>query len=479
MAEKIPTADITDQLPEEIGEIDLYQKREKIYTRKIEGFFQRVRTYTGWPLLMGYFLMPWIDWGGQQSILFDLPARKFHILGLTLWPQDFPFLAWILIICAFSLFLVTKLFGRVWCGYTCPQTVWTSMFMWVEQRTEGTRNQRIKLDKGPWTREKVIKKTLKHGMWLGLAIWTGFTFVAYFTPARQLLSDFFNFSVNPWAFSWVAIFTMMTYLNAGWLREQVCMFMCPYARFQSVMFDSNTLIVSYDTQRGEPRGSRKKNIDPKAQGLGDCVDCELCVQVCPTGIDIRKGLQIECIGCALCVDACNAIMDKMGYPRGLIDYTTENRLRHSSDQKNLFLRLDVLGYAFAISIMVGLFIHGLLTRVPLELDIIRDRGALYERVDNDFIENSYTARIVNMSDDAHTFILSLDTNASGQIIGENTIFISPGDLAELPFRIRMAPDANPSPVLAITVNIRAQQHPQLNTSTETRFLRPTDSEYER
>lgn len=472
MSEKLPVHDITDELPAEIGEIDLYQKREKIYTRKIEGFFQRIRVFTGWPLLLGYFATPWLQWNGKQAILFDLPARKFHIFGLTLWPQDFPLLAWALIISAFSLFLVTKLFGRVWCGYSCPQTVWTSMFMWIEQRTEGTRNQRIKLDKAPWSLQKLIKKVLKHGLWLGLAFYTAFTFVAYFTSANKLIVDFFEFSVNAVALFWIGLFTLLTYLNAGWLREQVCMYMCPYARFQSVMYDSNTLTVSYNAARGEPRGSRKKDVDPKTQNLGDCIDCELCVQVCPTGIDIRNGLQYECIGCALCIDACNSIMDKMHYPRNLISYSTENQLLGKADKKNLFFRLDTLGYALVVAVMIGLFSYTLSSRVPLKLDIIRDRGQLYNMVDNTHVENSYTARIMNMSDSPQTLDLGISGNEHAELLEQKSIEIASGELAEIQFRIRMAIRYANQAVIPLEVNINSLNNNALSASAETRFLSP-------
>ena len=308
--------DLQDVAPAEVGEIDLYQRREKIYTRKIEGFYQRVRLFSGWPLLLGYLLLPWLEWDGRQAVLFDLPARKFHIFGLTFWPQDAPMLAFMLMIAAFGLFAVTTFAGRIWCGYTCPQTVWTSIFMWLEQKTEGSRNQRIKLDKAPWSAEKIAKKAAKHASWLFVGLVTGMTFVGYFNPIRDLVYDFVTLSPGKWQFLWTLFFTLATYINAGWMREQVCKYMCPYARFQSVMFDQDTLIVSYDKKRGEPRGSRKRNLDRKETDLGDCVACELCVQVCPTGIDIRNGLQYECIGCALCVDACNSVMDKMAVPQG-------------------------------------------------------------------------------------------------------------------------------------------------------------------
>lgn len=343
MVEKIPVEELPVEqwAPAEVGEVDLYKKREKIYTRKIEGFFQKIRMYTGWPLLLGFYIMPWLQWDGRQAMLFDLPARKFHVLGLTFWPQDMSMLAFVLIIAAFALFLVTALFGRVWCGYTCPQTVWTSMFMWAEQKAEGTPNQRRKLDEGPMSFEKVRRKALKHTMWMVIAFGTGFTFIGYFSPIYDLGFKVFSFDLSLMEFAWITFFTMATYINAGWMREQVCLHMCPYARFQSVMFDRDTLIVSYDAARGETRGSRKKSADPKALGLGDCIDCELCVQVCPTGIDIRNGLQYECISCALCIDACASIMDKMGYEKGLIRYTTENELEGKTHH---LLRGRVIGY---------------------------------------------------------------------------------------------------------------------------------------
>ena len=269
---------VHEYAPAEVGDLDLYQKRERIYTRKVEGFFQKLRLYTGWPLLILYFAAPWLNWDGRQAIWFDLPERKFHIFAITFWPQDFPLLAWLLVIAAFALFTVTVFAGRVWCGYTCPQTVWTSIFMWAEQISEGTRNQRIKLDKAPWNASKLARKLLKHTLWLGFAALTGISFVAYFTPVRQLVLDLPTGRSGFWEYAWVIFFTLATYINAGWLREQVCMFMCPYARFQSVMFDHETLIVSYDGKRGEPRGSRKRGQD-RPGGLGDCIDCELCVQV--------------------------------------------------------------------------------------------------------------------------------------------------------------------------------------------------------
>ncbi|CAA0087868.1 Uncharacterised protein [Halioglobus japonicus] len=461
--------DLEEIAPAEVGEIDLYQHREKIYTRKIEGFFQRIRLFSGWPLLVGYLLLPWLYWDGRQAVLFDLPERKFDILGLTFWPQDFPMLAFLLIIAAFGLFAVTTLAGRIWCGYTCPQTVWTSIFMWIEQKTEGSRNQRVKLDQAPWSLEKFIRKTAKHTGWLIVAFATGFTFVAYFYPVRELLSSLVNLDIDSWPPYWIVFFTLATYINAGWMREQVCKYMCPYARFQSVMFDQDTLIVSYDESRGEPRGSRKRDADPAALGLGDCVDCELCVQVCPTGIDIRHGLQYECIGCALCVDACDSVMDKMSYPRGLIRYTSERELEGGHTH---WLRPRIIGYAMVLFLMVGVFSYAMFTRVPLELTAIRDRNQLFVATDTNAIDNIYTLQLVNMDREMHEFKISLSGLEGATLIGDTMYTLNGGEVRSIGLRVRMDPTLLSVPSTEILFEAQATDAPQLRTVTESRFVKP-------
>jgi cytochrome c oxidase accessory protein FixG len=296
----------------------LYAAHEKIYPREVTGRFASLRNLAVWVLLGIYYVLPWVRWDDRQAVLFDLPARKFYIFNLTFWPQDFFFMAWLLIIAALTLFFVTAIAGRLWCGYACPQTVWTEAFLWMERVTEGNHSQRRKLDQGPWTQEKVARKAAKQFLWIGFALWTGFTFVAYFTPAYELGPKLLSFSAGPWETFWVLFYGFATYGNAGLLREQVCKYMCPYARFQGAMFDKDTMIISYDERRGEPRGGRKRSLDHRAAGLGDCISCNMCVQVCPTGIDIREGLQIECIACAACIDVCDDVMAKMHYPPGLI-----------------------------------------------------------------------------------------------------------------------------------------------------------------
>lgn len=461
--------DLQEIAPAEVGEIDLYQRREKIYTRKIEGFFQRIRLFTGWPLLLGYLLLPWLSWDERPAVLFNLPGRTFDILGLTFWPQDFPMLAFLLIIAAFALFAVTTFAGRLWCGYTCPQTVWTSIFMWLEQKTEGSRNQRVKLDKGPWTLEKIGRKIAKHASWLSVGFVTGFTFVGYFYPIRDLLPELLSLELEQWPLLWIVFFTLATYINAGWMREQVCKYMCPYARFQSVMFDHDTLVVSYDTARGEPRGSRKRDADPAALGLGACIDCELCVQVCPTGIDIRKGLQYECIGCALCVDACNSVMDKMNYPRGLIRYTSERELQGG---RTHWLRPRIIGYVVVLAVMIGVFCYTMFTRVPLELTAIHDRNQLYVTTDTGAIENIYTLQLVNMDREMHEFELSISGLEGATLIGEKLHTIDGGEVRSISLRIRISPSLLTSPNTELSFDVRATDAPTLRTSTESRFLKP-------
>ncbi|MEO8104298.1 MAG: cytochrome c oxidase accessory protein CcoG, partial [Betaproteobacteria bacterium] len=269
----------------------LYEVRKKIYPRAVSGWFAKWR----WTLViltqLIFYGSPWLSWNGRQAVLFDLVARKFYIFGIVFWPQDFIYLTILLMIAAYSLFLFTTVAGRLWCGYACPQTVYTEIFLWIERKFEGDRVAQMRLDDGGLSARKFALKAAKHGVWIALALWTGFTFVGYFTPILDLGREVIMWTLGPWETFWLFFYSFATYGNAGWMREQVCKYMCPYARFQSAMFDRDTLVVAYDEERGEPRGSRSKKVDPKAAGLGDCVSCEICVQVCPTGIDIRKGQQ--------------------------------------------------------------------------------------------------------------------------------------------------------------------------------------------
>ncbi len=445
--------------------LNLYEKREKIYVRGIEGFFQNVRLYTGWPLLIGYFGCPWLLWDGRQSILFDLPERKFHIFFLTFWPQDFPLLAWSLVIAAFALFFVTTLLGRVWCGYTCPQTVWTAIFMWAEQVAEGERHQRINLDKQPWNFEKLWRRSLKHGMWLGFAFLTGLTFVSYFYGMRELLVDGYQLQLPLVAVFWVGFFTFATYANAGWMREQVCKYMCPYARFQSAMFDRNTLIVSYDATRGDPRGSRKRGED---KALGDCIDCTMCVQVCPTGIDIRDGLQYECINCALCVDACDSIMDKMDYDRGLIRYTTLNLLEGKGWT---WKRPKLIGYGIAMVVMITAISVVMLTRTPLEVDVLRSRGQLFQEVPGGYVQNTYMFKLLNMDKADHVYEVSLTGLPGYRIVPDMVYEVAAGEIGEFSVNIVVNPDELTQVNTPIRVEVQTNQG-EIRASSKSTFIGP-------
>ncbi|MEX0943921.1 MAG: cytochrome c oxidase accessory protein CcoG [Pseudomonadales bacterium] len=448
--------------------LNLYEKREKIFTRSVEGFYQRIRLLTGWPLLLGYFLCPWILIDDRPAILFDLPARKFHIFWLTFWPQDFGLLAWALMIAAFLLFFVTTLVGRVWCGYTCPQTVWTAIFMWAEQVAEGERHQRIRLEKAPWSLEKIYKRTFKHGMWLAFALVTGATFIGYFYGIRELIVDTVSLQLSGVALFWTAFFTAATYINAGWMREQVCKYMCPYARFQSAMFDRDTLIVSYDPARGEPRGPRKKGIDPVEVGRGDCIDCQYCVQVCPTGIDIRDGLQYECINCALCIDACDSIMAKMGYEPGLISYTTENAL---AGKPWTWKRLKLIGYGAAVAAMIVIFSVTVFNRVPLGLDVLRKRGQLYQEVPGGLVQNTFTIKILNMDQSPHTYHLSVQGLPEPTIMPDAPVFVAKGGIEELAINLMVDPDKLTSVNTSIEFTI-VSEDARLAASAESRFIGP-------
>ena len=348
-------------------ERSLYAKREKVYPREVHGVFAALRVTAVIVLLGLFYGLCWLRWDGRQLLLFDLPERKFYVFGWTLFPQDFPYLTFMLIIAALSLFLFTAFAGRLFCGYACPQTVWTEVFLWIERKLEGDRQKQIKLDKSPWSRRKLAIKTAKHAIWVAFSLWTGFTFVGYFTPITELGTRLLAVNLGPW----------------------VCKYMCPYARFQSAMFDKDTLIISYDKARGEPRGSRKKALDHRSAGLGDCIDCTICVQVCPTGIDIREGLQYQCIACAACVDACDQVMERMNYPKGLIQYTTENAAAGQPVRlfrpRLLVYGLILVALAVALGVSLGL-------RTPLELDVIRDRNALYRQTSDGMVENVYTLK---------------------------------------------------------------------------------------
>jgi cytochrome c oxidase accessory protein FixG len=383
------------------GTQSLYESQKKIYPRAVTGRFAQWRWAFVWLTQVVFYGLPWIEWGGRQAVLFDLAARRFYLFGYVLYPQDFIYLTGLLVVSALSLFLFTAVAGRVWCGFSCPQTVYTEMFLWIERKVEGDRIPRMKLDARPMSLDKFGRKALKHSLWIALALWTGFSFVGFFTPIRTLWGEAFTLSFGPWEWFWVNFYALATYGNAGFLREQVCKYMCPYARFQSAMFDKDTLIVSYDAARGEPRGARSRKADPGTLALGSCVSCNLCVHVCPTGIDIRNGLQYECIGCAGCIDVCNSVMDRMNYPRGLIRFTTQHAMAKRWTRPQVVrhvLRPRVLVYGTVLLSLCFALAFSLAVRTPLKVDVVRDRASLARIVAGGRLENVYRLQIMNATE---------------------------------------------------------------------------------
>jgi len=447
----------------------LYQKEPKIYPRQVRGRFDRLRDLAMYVLLGIYYFLPWFTWDGRQAVLFDLPERKFYIFALTFWPQDFIYLALLLVIAGLSLFFFTALAGRLWCGFACPQTVWTEAFMLMERWTEGDRAKRMKLDQGPWNAVKLARKASKHALWLVFAAWTGFTFVGYFTPVRSLGGGVTSLNLGPWETFWMVFYSFATYGNAGFMREQVCKYMCPYARFQSAMFDKDTLIISYDAQRGEPRGGRKKGAD--AAGLGDCINCTLCVQVCPTGIDIRDGLQYECIACAACVDICDQVMDRMGYQRGLVRYTTEHAM---AGQGTHILRPRIFVYATLLLVLLGGVLYSISQRVPLRAELIRDRNALYRELPDGRIENVYTLKLINMDTAPHSYDLEVRGNRLVKVETSRPLDLSPEQVGIFSLRL-VAPPGAGAGVVPLDIVFSAADDPAIERAAKARMLMPMEA----
>lgn len=446
----------------------LYQSREKIQVRDVSGMFARLRDIAVWVLMGIYYLSPWIQWGERQAVLLDLPARKFYIFGMVFWPQDFVFLSWLLIIAAITLFYVTSLAGRLWCGYACPQTVWTVVFMKLERFAEGPRNKRLKLDKSPWNKEKILRRGFKHFLWLAFSLWTGFTFVGFFVPIQELATSFMDFSLSGWEAFWVFFYGFATYGNAGFLREQVCLYMCPYARFQSAMFDNDTMIISYDSERGEPRGARKKGSETDA--MGACIDCNQCVHVCPTGIDIRDGLQYECIACSGCIDVCDQVMDKMGYERGLIRYTTQ----HALDGKpSKVIRPRTIVYTVIWFSFIAFFMVALLNRNPLIVDILRDRSVIYRELSGNRIENDYTLKIMNKDQTRHEYKISVKGLDGVEVLTiPKKVSVPPGELLPVAARVIVPRENLNQEEYTIEFHIQTKENAEIEKYEETNFITP-------
>ncbi|ATC97532.1 MULTISPECIES: cytochrome c oxidase accessory protein CcoG [Pseudoalteromonas] len=448
---------------------DRFNPRNRIYVRAVKGLHQKLRKYLGFIAMLSFMLLPWVSFNGHQAVLFDIFNQKFNIFGMTLWPQDLTILAWIFMIGAFALFLVTTFYGRVWCGYMCPQTVWTFIFIWFEEKIEGSANQRKKLDQRKMDFDKFWRKSAKHLSWVGFSLFTSLTFVGYFTPIRELMVDFFTFEATAYAVGGVLFFTFCTYGNAGWMREIMCLHMCPYSRFQSAMFDQDTFTVSYDEKRGENRGPRGRKQDPKELGLGDCIDCKMCVHVCPTGIDIRNGLQYECINCGACIDACDEVMDKMNYDKGLISYTTERNL--TSDKKTHAFRPKIIGYLVVMLVICGIFVADVMTRIPMDLDIIRDRNQLYRVTNEGLVENTYTLKILNKSQQDHEYTIAVEGLNNFNIIGKTQVHIRSGESYSLPLSIAIDPYDLKSPITEFHFVLQRTDQTQTQLAQPSKFFK--------
>lgn len=407
-------------------DIVLFEKQKKIYPRSVTGKYRRLK-WQAMGLLLGiYYAAPWIRWNRgehapDQAILIDMPARRAYFFNIELWPQEVYFFAGLMVLAAVGLFFVTSLLGRVWCGYACPQTVWTDLFVAVERLIQGDRNARLKLDKSPLSFEKIWKKTLTHILWVMIALVTGGAWVFYFVDAPTLLDQILHLKISPMTGSWILGLTASTYIMAGYAREQVCTYMCPYARFQSAMFDKDTLIIGYDRERGEPRGKHKQGTG--WDNRGHCIDCTQCVIVCPMGIDIRNGLQMECIACGLCIDACNDVMDKLSLPRGLIRYDTQHNYELRTMAKAVaakaertpapvrmetrVMRPRTYYYLAIIALITGILLYAFLNRSAIELSVNHDRNPLFVRMSNGDIRNTYTLKIVNKTHQDRVFSLSV------------------------------------------------------------------------
>lgn len=424
--------------------VSLYEAHKKIYPRSVSGLFTNWRWGMVFLTQLVFYGMPWLEWGQRQAVLFDLNSRRFYIFNLVLYPQDFIYLTGILVISALSLFLFTAVAGRLWCGYACPQTVYTEMFLWLEHKLEGDRSARMRRDAGPWNLDKLGRKTVKHFLWFAVALWTGFTFVGYFTPIHELAAEFVQLNMSSWESFWTLFYGFATYGNAGFMREQVCKHMCPYARFQSAMFDKDTLIVTYDAERGEPRGARSKKANLTALNLGACVDCTLCVQVCPTGIDIRNGLQYECIGCGACADVCDTVMDKLGYTKGLVKYSTENAVNQHWTRGQILrhvLRPRVLIYSAILGVVVLAMAISLAWRTPFKVDVVRDRGSLARIASGGRIENVYRLQIMNAMESQQHFQISVSGLPGLMVASENDVLIEPTQSRWVAVRVQAPFDA--------------------------------------
>jgi cytochrome c oxidase accessory protein FixG len=450
----------------------LYEKHRTIYIRSVSGIFDNWRWGLVFLTQALFYGLIWIDWNGRQAVLFHLVERKFYVFGMIFWPQDAIYLALLLVISAYGLFLATAIGGRLFCGYACPQTVYTEILMWIERKVEGERPARIKLDVQAMNPRKLRLKIIKHTFWLLVSLWTSFTFVGYFTPVKELLESTLTFSFGGWEVFWIIFYAAFLYMQAGFLREQVCKYMCPYARFQGVMFDPDTLIITYDPERGEPRGARKKNVD-RTRMLGDCIDCGICVQVCPTGIDIRNGMQYECIACAACIDACDEVMDKVSSPRGLIRYSTENAMAKHYKARDILahlMRPRTILYSFILLLIIVATAWGLTTRIPLKVDVIRDRSSLSREADDGRIENVYSLHIMNTDETDHRYAISVSGIEGVDIVGDRVIEVPAASAKTVLLSARVDAGVAKKGSTPIFFEITAQNHDSIVVHEKASFF---------
>ena len=459
----------------DVQTVSLYEAHRKIHPRTVTGLFSRWRWALVWLTQIVFFVLPWLSWNHRQAVLFALEARRFYIFGLVLYPQDFIYLTGLLVISALSLFLFSAVAGRLWCGYACPQTVYTEVFLWIERRVEGDRSARLRMDAAPMDGAKLARRSLKHGLWGLFALWTGFTFVGYFTPIRELAQALTDAALGPWQTFWILFYGFATYGNAGFMREQVCKYMCPYARFQSAMFDKDTLIVTYDAARGEPRGARSRKADAGALGLGSCVDCSLCVQVCPTGIDIRKGLQYECIGCGACADVCDEVMDRMGYARGLVRYSTQNGMARGWTRAQMLrraLRPRILVYGAILAGLCVALATSLALRTPFRVDVIRDRGTLARTVEQGRIENVYRLQLMNATEAPQSMQIGVSGLDGIAVASAAAVEVLPAEVRSVVLRVQVPPSAAGSGSHPIRFEVRSLSDPAIRVEEKSVFLVP-------
>ena len=453
------------------AKLELYRKKGKIHAKATAGRFNTLRWAVVWFTQLIFYGACWLSWDAngvsRQAILFDIPHEKLYLFGLVLWPQDALLLAVVLILAATALFFVTALAGRLFCGFACPQTVYTSIFTWIEAQVEGDHLARLKLDQSPPSLRKLARKSVKHGLWLLFAAWTAITFVGYFTPIRELLPTLPSWRVGPWEGFWLIFYGAFTYVQAGLAREAVCQHMCPYSRFQGVMFDPATQNVSYDARRGEPRNARQ------AGSSGDCVDCGICVEVCPTGIDIRDGLQYQCINCGLCIDACDEVMTRIGAPTGLIRFMPDNEL--AAKPEGLASRPRVAVYASLLLIFAALGGWTLADRSLLRVDVLRDRSALLRESAEGRIENAYTLKLINLDEAPRQFTIDVSGLPGIEIVGPREVTVASGSVRALPITVA-APatrgEQRTGGSQPISFRIAAQHDPATAVEEKSSFVLP-------